>query len=148
MMTLNYQIEIATSAEKLWQVITEQESYSQWAKVFSPDSKMDGRWVEGENLAFYDPNVGGSRAVIDRLEPHKVIEYHHVAIFTPDNVKDIDSDVAKKWIGSREEYEIVSLQESVLLKVTVHTHPDFVSMFNCGWEKALPLIKLISEQAS
>jgi len=34
----------------------------------------------------------------------------------------------------------------VILRVTITTHSDFVSMFNDGWEKALPLIKLLCVQ--
>ncbi|AIS57348.1 SRPBCC family protein [Vibrio coralliilyticus] len=146
MLTLNYQIEVATTPETIWKVLTEVELYSQWARVFSPQSQFEGEWLEGSNVSFFDPELGGTRAIVDRIEEHKVIEYHHIAIFNPDHIQDIDSDSAKKWIGSKESYQIMPLENSVLLKVTIETHPDFVSMFNSGWEKALPLIKVICEQ--
>ncbi|MBN3494710.1 SRPBCC family protein [Vibrio neptunius] len=146
MLTLNYQIEVASTPEIIWKVLTELELYSQWATAFSPQSQFEGEWLEGNHIAFFDPELGGTRALVDRIEKHKVIEYHHIAIFNPEHIQDIDSDAAQKWIGSKESYQITPLEHSVLLKVTIETHPDFVSMFNVGWGKALPMIKVICEQ--
>ncbi|CAM2855212.1 SRPBCC family protein [Vibrio neptunius] len=146
MLTLNYQIEVASTPEIIWKVLTELELYSQWATAFSPQSQFEGEWLEGNHIAFFDPELGGTRALVDRIEKHKVIEYHHIAIFNPEHIQDIDSDAAQKWIGSKESYQITPLENSVLLKVTIETHPDFVSMFNVGWGKALPMIKVICEQ--
>lgn len=135
MLTLNYQIEVASTPEIIWKVLTELELYSQWATAFSPQSQFEGEWLEGNHIAFFDPELGGTRALVDRIEKHKVIEYHHIAIFNPEHIQDIDSDAAQKWIGSKESYQITPLENSVLLKVTIETHPDFVSMFNVGWGK-------------
>ncbi|NRB69476.1 MAG: SRPBCC domain-containing protein [Vibrio sp.] len=146
MLTLNYQIEVASTPQIIWRVLTELELYSQWATAFSPQSQFEGEWLEGNHIAFFDPELGGTRALVDRIEKHKVIEYHHIAIFNPEHIQDIDSDAAQKWIGSKESYQITPLENSVLLKVTIETHPDFVSMFNVGWGKALPMIKVICEQ--
>ncbi|MDA0118833.1 SRPBCC family protein [Vibrio sp. T11.5] len=146
MLTLNYQIEVASTPRIIWKVLTEPELYSQWATAFSPQSQFEGEWLEGNHIAFFDPELGGTRALVDRVEKHKVIEYHHIAIFNPEHIQDIDSDAAQKWIGSKESYQITPLENSVLLKVTIETHPDFVSMFNVGWGKALPMIKVICEQ--
>ncbi|MGY3571245.1 SRPBCC domain-containing protein [Vibrio sp. SCSIO 43135] len=146
MQSLNYQIEIETNAENLWAILTELESYQKWAAAFSPQSQFKGEWREGADMTFFDPALGGTRAVIDTVEEGKLLSYHHVAIFTPDHIQDINSDVARKWIGSSESFEIVSLESSVLLKVKINTHQEFTAMFNNGWERALPMIKLLCEQ--
>ncbi|EHK8987101.1 SRPBCC domain-containing protein [Vibrio vulnificus] len=146
MLTLNYHVEIDAAPEKVWQVLTDLELYKQWAKAFSPHSQFDGIWQEGEDIKFFDPDMGGTRAVIDAIEPQQRIELHHVAIFNPEHVQDIDSDVAMKWIGSTESYQLRPKDGKLLLMVTITTHSDFVSMFNHGWEKALPLIKALSEE--
>ncbi|MFG0887104.1 SRPBCC domain-containing protein [Vibrio sp. CJQ_6] len=146
MLTLNYQIEIQSDPNQVWQMLTELELYTQWATAFSPQSRFSGEWREGADMKFFDPQLGGTRAVLDTVEPGQSLAYHHVAIFTPEHVQDIDSDMARKWIGSTECYHIIPQAGSVLLRVTVTTHADFVSMFNDGWEKALPMIKLLCEQ--
>lgn len=146
MLKLNYQIEVNAPANVVWSALTEASIYRLWAKAFSPNSQFSGEWLEGEQVSFFDPDLGGTRAIIDRLEPNKHLEYHHVSIFGPADVKQIDSDTAGKWIGSRETFVIEDKQTTTLLTVTIETHPDFVLMFNHGWEKALPAIKLICEQ--
>ncbi|MEZ8824684.1 SRPBCC domain-containing protein [Vibrio amylolyticus] len=146
MLTLNYGIEIKSDPKTVWKILTELDKYQQWAAAFSPESQFKGQWCEGEDMLFFDPSLGGTRAQIDRVSVNHAIEYHHVAIFYPENMKDIDADIADKWIGSSESFQIDSLDNSVVLQVTVKTHPDFISMFNNGWEKALPMIKELCEQ--
>ncbi|WP_047047187.1 SRPBCC family protein [Vibrio mexicanus] len=145
MLSLTYQIEIDASPQEVWQRLTDAGYYRQWAIAFSPESQFEGNWASGEEVIFFDPNLGGSRAVVDRAEMNRSLAYHHVSIFTPDHVQDVDSDIAMKWIGSSEAFEITEQQKGVILRVNVTTHPDFTAMFNSGWEKALPLIKLLCE---
>ncbi|CAE6957804.1 2-keto-3-deoxygluconate kinase [Vibrio campbellii] len=146
MLTLNYHVEIAATPQRVWSVLTDVELYKRWAQAFSPQSRFDGVWEEGGDITFFDPDMGGTRAVIDTVQPLHKLEFHHVAIFNPDNRQQLDGDLASKWIGSREIYQIDMLDDRLLLSITIYTHSDFVSMFNHGWEKALPLIKTISEE--
>ena len=146
MLTLNYHVEIAATPQRVWSVLTDVELYKRWAQAFSPQSRFDGVWEEGGDITFFDPDMGGTRAVIDTVQPLHKLEFHHVAIFNPDNRQQLDGDLASKWIGSREIYQIDPLDDRLLLSITIYTHSDFVSMFNHGWEKALPLIKTISEE--
>jgi hypothetical protein len=146
MLTLNYHVEIAATPQRVWSVLTDVELYKRWAQAFSPQSRFDGVWEEGGDITFFDPNMGGTRAVIDTVQPLHKLEFHHVAIFNPDNRQQLDGDLASKWIGSREIYQIDTLDDRLLLSITIYTHSDFVSVFNHGWEKALPLIKTISEE--
>ncbi|MGF1697866.1 SRPBCC domain-containing protein [Vibrio kyushuensis] len=147
MLTLNYGIEIKSDPKTVWKVLTELNNYQRWAQAFSPQSQFEGHWIEGEDMLFFDPSLGGTRARIDKISINEAIEYHHIAIFFPEHLKDIDSDVADKWIGSSESFHIDPLEKTVVLQVTVKTHPDFISMFNNGWEKALPMIKELCEEA-
>ncbi|EMV0266691.1 TPA: SRPBCC domain-containing protein [Vibrio parahaemolyticus] len=146
MLTLNYYVEITATPQRVWRVLTDAELYKRWAQAFSPQSQFEGEWEEGSDISFFDPDMGGTRAVIDSVQPLHRLEFHHVAIFNPDNRQQLDADIAAKWIGSREIYQIDTEDERLLLNITIHTHSDFVSMFNNGWEKALPLIKSICEE--
>lgn len=146
MLKLNYQIEVKSTANVVWNALIQSEKYKQWAVAFSPNSQFTGVWRQGEQVSFFDPDLGGTKAIVDRIEDNHHLEYHHVSIFGSDNVQQIDSDSARKWIGSRETYQLEETEHGVLLTVTIETHPDFVAMFNSGWEKALPMIKLLCEQ--
>ncbi|MEF1290805.1 SRPBCC family protein [Vibrio sp. M260118] len=146
MLKLNYQIEVNTTANIVWNALIQSDKYKQWAVAFSPNSQFTGDWRVGEQVLFFDPDLGGTKAVVDRIDDNQHLEYHHIGIFGSDKVQQIDSDSARKWIGSRETYQIEETEQGVLLSVTIETHPDFVAMFNSGWEKALPMIKLLCEQ--
>ncbi|GAA5645936.1 SRPBCC family protein [Vibrio proteolyticus] len=146
MLTLTYQIDIDAEPARIWQVLTELELYRKWATAFSPQSQFHGEWREGEHIAFFDPGLGGTRAVIDKIDVDRAIQIHHIAVFNPEHIIDIDSDSARKWIGSSESYEIIRQGDRAVLEVTIVTHPDFITMFNDGWEKALPKIKALSEE--
>lgn len=146
MLTRTYQVEILATVEVVWHVLTDKHLYQQWAKAFSPRSQFEGEWEEGNSICFFDPDLGGTRAVIDKIEKLREIQYTHVAISNPEHVRDIDSDTAQKWIGTKERYTLTSNPESVTLKVMIDTHPDFVDMLDDGWKKAFPLIKVICEQ--
>ncbi len=145
MLTLQYQIVIEATPAKIWAVLTEIERYSQWATAFSPRSQFEGDWFEGEVIAFFDPDFGGTRALVDKIEFHKVIEYHHTGVFSAEHQIDIDTDMARKWIGSREMFVLEPDEHGVTLRVQVQTDQAFVAMFNQGWQKALPMIKQLSE---
>lgn len=40
METLKYQIEVDAPAEKVWDILWDENTYSQWIYYFSPDSNM------------------------------------------------------------------------------------------------------------
>ena len=146
MLKLNYQIEVESSASAVWEALVQQDKYQRWAKAFSPNSQFKGEWKQGEQVSFFDPELGGTKAIIDRAVHNQLLEYHHFSIFESDMNQAIDSDSARKWIGSRERYHIEEKDKCALLTVTIETHPDFASMFDKGWGNALPLIKQICEQ--
>lgn len=106
MLTLNYYVEITATPQRVWRVLTDVELYKRWAQAFSPQSQFEGEWEEGSDITFFDPDMGGTRAVIDSVQPLHRLEFHHVAIFNPDNRQQLDADIAAKWIGSREIYQI------------------------------------------
>ncbi|MDF2152631.1 SRPBCC domain-containing protein [Vibrio sp. CAU 1672] len=146
MLSLSYHVEIGASPQRVWKVLTNAALYQRWVQVFSPQSHFDANWQECVDLTFTAPDMDGPRALIDTVPPFETLEYHHVATFDPRSCQCLGSDITARWTGSRETYQLSMVQQRLLLSVTIQTHSDFVTMFNYGWEKALPLIKAISEE--
>ncbi len=91
MLTLNYYVEISATPQRVWEVLTDAELYKRWAQAFSPpQSQFDGIWEEGQDITFFDPDMGGTRATIDIVQPQQHLEFHHIAIFNPDNRQQLD----------------------------------------------------------
>ena len=145
MKTLNYSIKINAPKQKVWNTMLEKESYKKWASAFSTDSQYEGEWKQGNYMNFYDPNMGGTKAILEIVDhPNKILA-KHVAILSKDGVEETKSEIAKKWIGAKEEYTFTEKDGKTELKIEIKTHEDFAQMFNEGWDKALKLLKELCE---
>ena len=147
MQTLKYETRINASASAVWQTLTDQEKYKQWVRAFSPDSYFDGEWTQGTHIRFLDPNMGGTRALIESLEPDKHILVRHVSLISKEGEESTTGEIADKWIGTTEDYRLTENENTTLLEITIVTHADFVQMFEDCWPTALETIKDLSEQA-
>jgi hypothetical protein len=145
MKKLIYSININAPKDKVWDTMLNLDTYKQWAKAFSPESQYRGEWKEGEHINFIDPNMGGTRALLEECKPHERIQARHVALVGKDGGLETESDMAKKWIGARETYSFDQEDGGTVLNVTVNTHEDFEGMFNDGWPKALDTLKILCE---
>lgn len=147
MQTLTYEARINAPASAVWKTLTDQEAYRQWVKAFSADSYFDGEWTQGTHIKFLDPNMGGTRAFIENLEPDNHILVRHVSLISKEGEESTTGEIADKWIGTTEDYRLTEDQDTTLLQITIVTHADFVRMFNDCWPQALETIKELSVQA-
>ena len=146
MKTLNYSVKINASKEKVWNVLIGKETYKKWEKAFSPESQYDGEWKQDNHMNFFDPNMGGTKALLKIVDhPNKILA-KHIAVLSKDGVEDKVSEVAKKWIGAEEEYTFYETDGVTELKIEIKTHEDFAQMFDEGWDKALKLLKDLCEK--
>jgi uncharacterized protein YndB with AHSA1/START domain len=145
MKTLNYSIKIDAPKQKVWNTMLEKDSYKKWAQAFSPDSQYEGEWKQGSYMNFFDPNMGGTKAVLEIVQPPNKILAKHVAILSKDGVEETKSEIAKKWIGAEEEYTFYETDGVTELKIEIKTHEDFAQMFDEGWDKALKSLKDLCE---
>lgn len=131
--------------EKVWHTLTDQEVYKEWAKHFSSESQYKGEWVEGSEIVFFDPNMGGTKAVLERVVPGEHIFARHIAMMNKDGSEDTTSEMAQKWIGITEEYKLKESVDTTELQIIINTHEDFEDMFNSMWPPALKALKSIAE---
>jgi hypothetical protein len=146
MKTLTYAAAMNASRSAVWDAMVDPEKYKQWAKGFSPESQFDGEWRQGTQITFFDPNLGGTRAVLEIVEPERELSARHVAIFGPDRKEDTESEAARKWIGTTEHYDLSEADGRTRLVVRIECDADFVDMFNASWPTALELLKAVAEK--
>ena len=145
MSTLNYSIEINAPPDKVWETMLDNESYKKWAKAFSPKSQFKGEWEQGSHMFFFDPDLGGTKAELLTVEKPNKILASHVAITNKEGVEDVESEIAKKWIGAEEEYTFIDKDDRTELKIEMRCHDEFKNMMDDGWDKALKLLKDLCE---
>ena len=148
MKTLKYGITINAPVKLVWQKMLSADSYQLWAKAFSSDSQYQGEWEQGTYINFIDPNMGGTRAYLDEMVPYQKILARHVSMLDKQNQHDTESDFAKKWIGTTEDYTFTEQKGVTKLTVITITDEAFESMFTDSWPKALELLKNLCEDKS
>ena len=142
---LRFEIRINSPKTVVWNTLIDAKKYKEWAKAFSPNSYFEGEWKQGTFINFLDPNMGGTKAVLETIEPYCHILAKHVSIISNEGNEDTTGEMAKKWIGTSEEYTLIEEEGETLLVIEIKTHSDFKQMFNEGWPKALQAIKELSE---
>jgi hypothetical protein len=145
METKEYILEISANPETVWNTMIDSDKYRKWVKAFSEKSMFIGKWGEGEELLFYDPDIRGSKAILEIFDPYKQIFAKHIATIDKEIVEDTSSKISQKWIGTLENYVFKTSSNGTTLKIEMSTHPDFMPMFDKCWPKALKIIKSLCE---
>jgi len=146
METLKYQTEINASAEKVWDVLWNENTYSKWTYFFSPDSHMVTDWQVGGKTYFTDSSKkNGMVSTIDKIEENKYLVFKHLGEIT-DGVEDTESEKVKVWSGGKEAYHLEENNGKITLKVEVDSDDSFKDMFDNGFKKGLEIIKKLSEK--
>jgi hypothetical protein len=145
MIKLNYSVEINAKKEKIWETMIDQDSYQKWVKAFSANSKFIGEWKQGETILFFDPNLGGSKAILEIFDPYNEILARHFSIVDKNQNENNDDQMTKKWIGSTERYSFIEVENNTKLEIEMTVDETFSKMFNTSWPKALEIIKSLCE---
>ncbi|WP_290796424.1 SRPBCC family protein [Flavihumibacter sp. UBA7668] len=145
MKKINFSIYINAPKQKVYDTLIDPQLYKVWVDVSWPNSFYDGKWEEGEILRFISPGNGGTAANVAELQKGEYILLVHKAVLNPDLTKDITSDAAREWIGSKESYRFNETGGGTTLLVELHCTPVWVTMFEEGYPPALAKLKEICE---
>lgn len=147
METLKYQIEIDAPAEKVWDILWDEKTYSQWTYYFSPDSNMVTDWQVGGKTYFADSSKkNGMVSTIERIEKPKQLIFKHLGEMV-DGVEDTESDRVKAWNGSLEAYFLDENNGKTVLRVEVDVDSSYKDMMDNGFTKGLEVVKNLSEKS-
>ena len=148
MKELNYKISINASKEDVWNTIVGPETYDQWVKAFSPNSTYKGEWKEGAEMLFWDPDMGGTTALLQVVKPYDLIVANHINTVTKEGVAETTGEMTEKWIGTTETYRLSEEDGFTTLSIEMKTDAAFEEMFDRCWPLALENIKKLSEGSS
>jgi len=146
MTKLNYSIEINAKNEHVWKTMLAPETYQQWVKAFSANSKFIGEWKQGETILFFDPDLGGSKAILEIFDPYNVILARHFSMVDKNQNENNEDEMSKKWIGSTERYSLIETTDKTKLNIEMTTDEAFTKMFDSSWPKAMEIIKSLCEK--
>ena len=143
--SINKTIQIEATKQKVWDVLLEDATYRQWTSVFSPGSHAVGGWDEGSKVHFLDGEGRGLVSTVKVHKPAEVISIEHIGVIDKGK-EDFESEEAKKWTGSLETYRVSESGGKTKLDIEMDITPEFEEYMNKTWDKALELVKEISEK--
>lgn len=144
METLEFKIRIKASAEKVWSVLWNDETYRKWAGVFYEGSYAVSDWNEGGKIHFLGPDGGGMNSIIEKKIPNEYMAFKHLG-----EVKDFKelplTEETKGWSGAMEIYRLTPDDEFTDLVVQVDVVEKFIDYFKDAFPKGLEIVKELSE---
>lgn len=148
MKTLTYSIQINKPRDVVFATMLDKAAYTQWAAAWGEGMAYEGEWKVGAHVSFFDTTQGGTKAIIEAIEPNEYIKMQHVAMVNPERVEiELTDEMMQKWIGSREEYYFKEDADGVTtLEVVMVADEVFEEMME-AWPKALMLLKEVCESA-
>ena len=146
MKDLTYNINITASPKKVWDTMIGHETYKAWTNAAWPGSDFKGEWEQGKNLHFAGEDGSGTSATVTTFDPYNKILLTHIALLQPGSVEDRESEWAKKWVGSLEQYSFAEKNGTTDLTIDMKIYDEWEDMFNNDWPKALARLKQICEE--
>ena len=144
---MNFSITINAPKEKVWNTLWNDATYRQWTAPFSEGSQAVTDWKEGSKILFLDGQGSGMVSRVEKSVPNEYMGITHLGI-VKDGVEDTESDEAKKWGSSYENYMLKQENGKTELKVEMggaEIPKEFQGFFEETWPKALQKLKELSE---
>lgn len=145
METLSYEIVINAPKQKVWDVLWNEKTYSEWTQFFSPGSVMKSDWKVGGKTYFVNAKGAGMVSTIDSLEEPDQIIFKHLGMVDKDGNEDTESMEVKQWSGCFEKYILIDYDGRTKLHAEVQTEKDWEDTMNTGFTKGLEVVKNLAE---
>jgi hypothetical protein len=144
MKTLEFNININAPKEKIWKILWENKTYTDWVSVFCEGTYAVSNWNEGDTIHFLTPTGEGMNSIIEKKIDNQYMAFKHISEMKNFEAMPID-DTASEWTGCREIYELIQEENSVQLLVKMDALEKYVDYFNTTFQKALERVKQLSE---
>jgi uncharacterized protein YndB with AHSA1/START domain len=150
--SMHFEITIDAKPEKVYQIMLNEKTYTEWTAEFNPTSRFEGSWEKGAKILFIgtdeDGTEGGMVSRIKENIPNRFVSIEHQGILQ--NGKEITSGPeVDPWVGGLENYTFGEVNGKTLLLIDMKSSQkigeDFKSYFLETWPKALKKLKAICE---
>jgi len=144
MKKLTFSIQINASRQKVWEVLWNEDSYTEWTSVFGEGGSVDTDWKEGSKIAFLSATGDGMSSRIAKKIPNQYMSFLHVAEIK-DGVEQPLNEESKKWSGATENYTLSDLKDGTKLDVDMDITDDHEAFFREKFPGALEKVKELAE---
>lgn len=142
---LKFDISINAGAEKIWNLMWDKKTYTEWVEPFCEGTYFTGEIEQGGRIHFLAPSGGGMYADVFYIIPNKMIVFRHIGNL--DNFRELPLDAeAEKWTGSFESYKLSEENGVTNLTAEVDCVPEYIDYMNEKFPAALKKLKEIAEK--
>lgn len=147
MVTLEYQVEINASLDKVWDLLWNEKTYPEWTQFFMQGSQLKTDWKINGKTYFLDAENNGIVGTIKSMnEPHEII-FSHLGTFK-NGVEDTKSRDVVEWSGYEEKYFLRDIGNyQTELRAVFHTENDQKEFMESAFAKGFALIKNLAEKS-
>lgn len=141
---LQFSVDIATSKEKVWNTMWQDETFRDWASVIDPETYMVGELIEGNEVQFMSAQNGyGVTSLVAKVVPGEYLLLKHQADTQQSGAESREDE----WTGGEERYELSENNGMTTLTISFGVPPQQEEYFREQYPKALSRIKVLAESA-
>jgi len=133
---------IDAPCDKVWDILWQDETYSQWTAVFAEGSSVETDWQKGSKVLFTDGKGSGMVSFIDDIVPNEFMSFKHMGELK----NSVENMAETAWTGSMENYHLKNMNGKTELTVEIDINDEFKEYFVNTFPKALAKVKELSEQ--
>lgn len=130
--------------EKVWNVLWGEQTYGQWAGVFSPGSRAQSDWQEGSQVVFSSADGGGMYSRIAHHTPHEYMSFQHLGEVKDGQQQPFDQN-NQDWTGATENYRLRQIGDTTELTVEMDVTENHQAYFAETFPQALEKVKELAE---
>ncbi|PIF46345.1 activator of Hsp90 ATPase-like protein [Chryseobacterium sp. 52] len=146
METLSYEIVINAPQQKVWDILWNSETYTEWTQFFGSGSEMKSDWKVGGKTYFLNPEGEGMVSTIDSIDEPNQIIFKHLGMVDKEGHEDLHSKEIMEWSGCFEKYILINLDGKTKLHTEVQVEKDWEEHINNGFIKGLEIVKGLAER--
>jgi len=140
----SYNSVINSTAEKVWNILWDDNAYRKWTSVFSEGSYYSGKLEQGGRIHFLSKGGDGMYADVIFCVPNSYMLFQHKGEVKKFEEQPLD-DKTDEWSGSFESYSLKAADGKTILTAEVDLSPGAIKFFDDTFPKALAKIKVMAE---
>ncbi|MDQ3046366.1 MAG: SRPBCC domain-containing protein [Bacteroidota bacterium] len=144
MKKIKFATTINVPAEKVWNVLFNDETYRLWTSVFCEGSHAVSDWKEGSKILFMDGNKAGMSSLIAKKDKPTFMSFKHIGEIKDGNELPKDEKTTL-WSGAMENYSLKEVNSNTELTVEVDLTEEHIGYFQDAFPKGLAKVKELSE---
>lgn len=146
METYKFNISINAPKQKVWDVLWEEATYSQWSSVFNEGTDGAPDLKEGSKLLFLDADNHDLMSKVGTRIENSQMTFKYLGEAVAGAEQAVNQEI-EQWEGTTESFILNENNGVTELAVEVSATDDYKDYFHKAFPKALKMVKQLAENS-